>query len=112
MPLVQTIFNKTMASMGNEVKNHLCPHFEYSRADLFNIIYVKGLKDFAAVMKEAGKDPNSLGCEACKPTIGNIVASLYNKHLLEVNNRGLQDTNDSQHPAERHVLRRSPSFWR
>ncbi|KAI4694144.1 uncharacterized protein J4E84_002725 [Alternaria hordeiaustralica] len=94
MPLVQTIFNKTMASMGNEVKNHLCPHFEYSRADLFNIIYVKGLKDFAAVMKEAGKDPNSLGCEACKPTIGNIVASLYNKHLLEVNNRGLQDTND------------------
>jgi nitrite reductase (NAD(P)H) len=51
MPLVQTIFNKTMASMGNEVKNHLCPHFEYSRADLFNIIYVKGLKDFAAVME-------------------------------------------------------------
>ncbi|EUC44625.1 hypothetical protein COCMIDRAFT_37533 [Bipolaris oryzae ATCC 44560] len=94
MPLVQTIFNKTMASMGNEIKNHLCPHFEYSRADLFNIIYVKGLKDFAAVMKEAGKDANSLGCEACKPTIGSIISSLYNKHLLEVNNRGLQDTND------------------
>lgn len=32
MPLIQTIFNKTMASMGQEVKNHLCPHFEYSRA--------------------------------------------------------------------------------
>jgi len=94
MPLVQTIFNKTMASMGNEVKNHLCPHFEYSRADLFNIIYVKGLKDFAAVMKEAGKDPKSLGCEACKPTIANIISSLYNKHLLELNNRGLQETND------------------
>lgn len=94
MPLVQTIFNKTMASMGNEIKDHLCPHFEYSRADLFNIIYVKGLKDFAAVMKEAGKDANSLGCEACKPTIGSIISSLYNRHLLEVNNRGLQDTND------------------
>lgn len=32
MPLVQNIFNKTMAAMGQEVKNHLCPHFEYSRA--------------------------------------------------------------------------------
>lgn len=94
MPLVQTIFNKTMTSMGNEVKNHLCPHFEYSRADLFNIIYVKELKDFASVMREAGKEPNSLGCEACKPTIANIVSSLFNKHLLDLDKRGLQETND------------------
>ncbi|KAF2265915.1 nitrite reductase [Lojkania enalia] len=94
MPLVQTIFNKTMASMGQEVKNHLCPHFEYSRADLFNIIYVKGLKEFADVMKECGKDPDSTGCEACKPTIGSIISSLFNKHLLDTPRRGLQDTND------------------
>jgi nitrite reductase (NAD(P)H) len=94
MPLVQTIFNKAMTSMGQEVKNHLCPHFEYSRADLFNIIYVKGLKEFADVMKEAGKDANSVGCEACKPTIGSIISSLYNKHLLDSSRKGLQETND------------------
>lgn len=94
MPLVQTIFNKTMASMGNEVKNHLCPHFEYSRADLFNIIYVKKLQTFPEIMKECGKDPNSTGCEACKPTIGSITSSLFNKHLLDKERRGLQDTND------------------
>ncbi|KAF1926988.1 nitrite reductase [Didymella exigua CBS 183.55] len=94
MPLVQTIFNKTMASMGNEVKNHLCPHFEYSRADLFNIIYVKNLKDFDAVMRECGREPESAGCEACKPAIGSIIASLFNKHLLNVERRGLQETND------------------
>ncbi|KAH7128652.1 hypothetical protein B0J11DRAFT_275865 [Dendryphion nanum] len=94
MPLVQTIFNKTMASMGQEVKNHLCPHFEHSRADLFNIIFVKGLKDFGAVMKECGKDADSTGCEACKPTIGSIIASLFNKHLLDDSRRGLQETND------------------
>lgn len=94
MPLVQTIFNKTMASMGQEVKNHLCPHFELSRADLFNIIYVKNLQHFSAVMKECGKEPHSLGCEACKPTIGSIIASLYNKHLLDLDRRGLQETND------------------
>ncbi|KAK4631225.1 Nitrite reductase [NAD(P)H] [Fulvia fulva] len=94
MPLVQTIFNKTMASMGVEVKNHLCPHFEYSRADLFNIIYVKKLQKFADVMKECGKEPDSVGCEACKPTIGSIMASLYNKHIIDEDRRGLQDTND------------------
>lgn len=94
MPLVQTIFNKTMASMGQEVKNHLCPHFEYSRADLFNIIYVKKLQSFPEIMAAAGKDPNSLGCEVCKPAIGSIIASLFNKHIIDKERRGLQDTND------------------
>jgi nitrite reductase (NAD(P)H) len=94
MPLVQTIFNKTMSSMGQEVKNHLCPHFEYSRADLYNIIYVKSLKEFDAVMKECGKEPESTGCEACKPTIGSIISSLFNKHPIDVTRKGLQETND------------------
>ncbi|KAF1811578.1 nitrite reductase [Eremomyces bilateralis CBS 781.70] len=94
MPLVQTIFNKTMESMGQEVKNHLCPHFEYSRADLFNIIFVKQLQNFEDIMKHCGKEPDSLGCEACKPTIGSIIASLFNKHLLDDRRRGLQETND------------------
>lgn len=94
MPLVQTIFNKTMASMGQEVKNHLCPHFEYSRADLFHIIYVKKLESFEQVMQACGKDATSVGCEACKPTIGSILASLFNKHIVDAPRRGLQDTND------------------
>jgi nitrite reductase (NAD(P)H) len=94
MPLVQTIFNKTMASMGQEVKNHLCPHFEYSRADLFNIIYVKKLQSFEEIMRAAGKDSKSLGCEVCKPAIGSILASLFNKHIIDKDRRGLQDTND------------------
>ena len=94
MPLVQTIFNKTMASMGQEVKNHLCPHFEYSRADLFNIIYVKKLESLSEVMRECGKDPESSGCEVCKPAIGSITASLFNKHVQDPDRRWLQDTND------------------
>ncbi|KAK3984607.1 putative nitrite reductase [NAD(P)H] [Cladorrhinum sp. PSN332] len=94
MPLVTSIFNKTMKDMGNEVKNNLCPHFMYSRADLYNIIMVKRLKTFPEVMKEAGVDPNSLGCEACKPTLGSIFSSLWNKHVMDKPNHGLQDTND------------------
>lgn len=94
MPLVTSIFNSTMKSMGQEVKNHLCPHFNYSRADLYNIIYAKQLKSFAEVMREAGNNKDSLGCEACKPTIGSILASLYNRHVMDKDVHGLQDTND------------------
>ena len=94
MPLVQSIFNAEMKAMGTEVLNHLCPHFAYSRADLFNVIYVKKLKNFADVMKECGKEPDSLGCEVCKPALASILASLYNQHILDKPLHGLQDTND------------------
>ena len=94
IPLVQTIFNSEMKAMGSEILNHLCPHFAFSRADLFHVIYVKKLKTFSAVMKNYGKEPDSLGCEACKPALGSILASLYNQHVIDEPLHGLQDTND------------------
>jgi nitrite reductase (NAD(P)H) len=94
MPLVTSIFNKTMKDMGNEVKNNLCPHFNYSRADLYNIILVKRLKTLPDVMREAGTDPDSIGCEVCKPCLASIFASLWNKHVMDKPHHGLQDTND------------------
>lgn len=94
MPLVQTIFDSEMKAMGSEILNHICPHFEYSRADLFHIITVKKLKNFPAVMRECGKESESLGCEACKPALGSILASLYNQHVIDKPLHGLQDTND------------------
>ncbi|KPI45075.1 Nitrite [NAD(P)H] [Cyphellophora attinorum] len=94
MPIVTSIFNKTMKDMGQTVLNHLCPHFKYSRADLYNIIYVKKLDSFSAVMKEVGSEEGSTGCELCKPAVGSILAGMYNKHVLEKPLHGLQDTND------------------
>lgn len=94
MPLVTSIFNKTMKDMGNEVKNNLCPHFMHGRADLYNIVMVKRLKSFPDVMREAGVDGDSEGCEVCKPTVASIFGSLWNKHVMEKGNHGLQDTND------------------
>lgn len=94
MPLVQSIFNKTMVSMGNEVKNNVCPHFSYSRADLYNIIMVKRLKTFPQVMRDSGIDADSVGCEVCKPTMASIFASLWNKHVMDKPHHGLQETND------------------
>lgn len=82
MPLVTQIFNAEMKAMGAEVKNHLCPHFEYSRVDLFNIISVRQLKTMDEVMREVGKNPESLGCELCKPTLASIFASLWNRHVM------------------------------
>jgi nitrite reductase (NAD(P)H) len=94
VPLVTTIFNKTMASMGQEVTNYLCSHFNYSRADLFNIIMVKRLKSMDEVMREAGNDKSAVGCELCKPAVGSIMASLWNRHVMDKTTHGLQDTND------------------
>lgn len=94
MPLVQSIFNKAMKDMGQEVTNHICPHFKYSRADLYNIIYVKKLQSFTEVMKDSGVDPESMGCELCKPAVGSILAGMFNKHVMEKPLHGLQDTND------------------
>ncbi|KAI1847657.1 hypothetical protein JX266_006509 [Neoarthrinium moseri] len=94
MPLVTTIFNKTMTDMGAEVTNYLCSHFSYSRADLYNIIMVKRLRTLGEVMREAGNDGGSDGCEACKPAVASILASLWNRHVLSRDTHGLQDTND------------------
>lgn len=94
MPLVTSIFNKTMRDMGAEIKNHLCAHFQHSRAELYHIIMVKSLKTLPEVMREAGTDPSSVGCEACKPAIASIFASLWNKHVMDKTTHGLQDTND------------------
>ncbi|KAI0386424.1 nitrite reductase [Hypomontagnella monticulosa] len=94
MPLVTSIFAKTMAEMGAEVTNYLCAHFNYSRADLYHIIMVKRLKTLPDVMREAGNDKESDGCEACKPAVASIFASLWNKHVMDKTTHGLQDTND------------------
>ncbi|RYP09392.1 hypothetical protein DL765_008455 [Monosporascus sp. GIB2] len=94
MPLVTSIFNKTMKDMGAEVTNYVCAHFNYSRADLYNIIMVKRLKTIQDVMREAGNDKESVGCEACKPVIASIFASLWNRHVMDRQTHGLQDTND------------------
>lgn len=94
LPLVQSIFTAEMKAAGNAITNSLCQHFTYSRADLYNIIRIRRLKSLPEVMKEAGKNPDSLGCEVCKPAIASIFSSLWNHHILDAPLHGLQDTND------------------
>ncbi|KAE8401774.1 hypothetical protein BDV37DRAFT_285328 [Aspergillus pseudonomiae] len=94
MPLVQSIFNKTMLDMGQEVSNNLCVHIPHSRADLYNIVAIKQLKTFEDIMKAVGRSPDSLGCELCKPAIASILSSLFNGHIMDHEYHELQETND------------------
>ena len=45
-------------------------------------------------METVGKNKTALGCEICKPAVANILASLYNEHVMKVEHHHLQDTND------------------
>ena len=43
---------------------------------------IKKLKTSAEIMATVGVNPESLGCETCKPAIGSILSSLYNEHIM------------------------------
>lgn len=94
VPLGTSIFNKAMKDDGQEVSNHICPHFPYSRSDLFMIVKFRKLKDFPSVMASAGKKATSLGCDVCRPAVGSILSSLYNDWIMQPTLRQTQDTND------------------
>ncbi len=34
------------------------------------------------VMAAVGVNPDSVGCETCKPTIGSILSSLWNENII------------------------------
>ncbi|SHI21163.1 nitrite reductase large subunit NirB [Ferrimonas marina] len=91
--LVGQVFNSTLESLGMEVNNHLCEHFAYSRAELFDIVRIKQLKQFDQVLADCGQGQH--GCDICKPAIGSMLASLWNEHVLATPHVGLQDTNDT-----------------
>lgn len=94
VPLATSIFNRALQDAGVEISNHICKDFAYSRQELFDIVKFKKIKDFSSVMRSAGKKPDSLGCEVCRPAVGSILSSLYNEWIMEPSLRQTQDTND------------------
>ena len=92
VPLVTQVLNNELEKAGVSVNNHLCRHFAYSRVELFDIIRVKQLRTFEALLAECGEGN---GCEICKPAAASMLASLWNEHVLAEELVGLQDTNDN-----------------
>jgi nitrite reductase (NADH) large subunit len=90
--LLKSVMDCELARQGFEVNTDLCEHFAYTRQDLYNLMLVGEIKTFGEFLAKHGKGH---GCEICKPTIGNILASYWNEYILEPEHLGLQDTNDT-----------------
>ena len=90
-PLVTQILNAELKKLGVAVNNHLCEHFPYSRQELYHLVRVEGIQDFGELLARHGK---GLGCDVCKPTAANILASVWNDFVLKPKHASLQDSND------------------
>ncbi|MEL7224420.1 MAG: nitrite reductase (NAD(P)H), partial [Cyanobacteria bacterium J06576_12] len=65
---------------------------ENARQELYHLLRVGEIKSFDELLAQHG---SGHGCEICKPTVGSMLASSWNEHVLDAPRVGLQDTNDS-----------------
>lgn len=91
VPLVKRILDAELTAAGIEVSKAICEHFDYSRAELFDIVRAGRVGSFTRLVQEHG---TGRGCDICKPAVASILASLGNGHILEGEQAALQDTND------------------
>jgi len=90
--LLKNVVDTELAALGVEVNNDLCPHFPYTRQEIFHMVQVEEIKTFDELLHKHG---SGKGCEICKPTAASIFASLWNEHIHKKPHVGLQDTNDT-----------------
>jgi nitrite reductase (NADH) large subunit len=87
VPMLKTLLSES----GVEADPALCEHFDVSRAQLFDIVRVTGIRTFSELIERHGR---GRGCDICKPVVASILASLGNGHILDGEQATLQDTND------------------
>ncbi|MEU7828524.1 nitrite reductase large subunit NirB [Nonomuraea sp. NPDC049129] len=88
VPMLKQLLEKS----GVELSKALCEHFAYSRAELYDIVRVRGITTFSELVSAHGQ---GRGCDICKPAVASILASLHNGHVLDGERAALQDTNDA-----------------
>ena len=92
LPLVKTLLNAELTAAGVQVSKALCEHFALSRAELFEVVRVTGLRTFSEIV---GRHGSGRGCDICKPVVASILSSLDPAgHVLDGERAALQDTND------------------
>jgi nitrite reductase (NADH) large subunit len=89
--LVKKLTDTQLVEAGIEVSNALCEHFNFTRAQLFDIVRVRGISTFSELIENHG---TGRGCDICRPVAASILASLGKGHVLDGENASLQDTND------------------
>ncbi|MGS2806096.1 nitrite reductase large subunit NirB [Nocardia sp. MW-W600-9] len=85
------MIKKLLEQSGVEMSKALCEHFTQSRAELFQVVQVTGIRTFSELIAKHGK---GTGCDICKPTVASILASTSSDHILDGEQAALQDTND------------------
>jgi nitrite reductase (NADH) large subunit len=90
--MLKNLVEDELVTRGVSVDRSICEHFSHTRQELYHLARVGEVKSFNDMLERYGK---GRGCEICKPTIGSIMASLWNEHILETQHVGLQDTNDT-----------------
>jgi nitrite reductase (NADH) large subunit len=90
--MLKNLVEDELVTRGVSVDKSICEHFPHTRQELYHLARVGEVKSFNDMLERYGK---GRGCEICKPTIGSIMASLWNEHILETRHVGLQDTNDT-----------------
>lgn len=90
-PLLTQVLKSALTKQGITVNDHLCEHFAYSRQTLYHLVRVYEIKSFEQLIQQHGR---GLGCDICKPTVANILASCWNDFVLQTEHAGLQDSND------------------
>ncbi|WP_010517647.1 nitrite reductase large subunit NirB [Croceivirga radicis] len=89
-PMVKDLTEATLKSLGIEVKDHICEHFDFNRQELYSLIQVKGYETFNEVLDNHGNGGH--GCEICKPVIASLMATI---HADTANKEyAIQDSND------------------
>lgn len=91
--LVKQVFDAELEARGVAVDNSLCEHFAHTRQELFDIVRVEGIEDFDTLIKQHGN--GGLGCDICKPAVASILASNWNRPIMDPVLKPLQDTNDA-----------------
>jgi nitrite reductase (NADH) large subunit len=89
--LVKDLVATELDAMGVTLSSALCEHFDLSRAELFEVVRVRGIRTWSRLLAEHGR---GLGCDICKPTAASILSSLDNGYVLDGERGSLQDTND------------------
>src|SRR5690606_758296 len=89
VPMINDLLKYQLKSMGKQVKSTVCEHFNYSRQELLDIIKVRGIRTYDALLDEVGCGD---GCETCKPLVASILASTWNELIVKQDT--IQDTND------------------
>jgi len=90
--LLKKVVDSELEKRGVAVSTDLCEHFPYTRQELFHLVRVNGIRTFRGLLKQYGRGQ---GCDICKPTVGSILASCWNEHILATEHVPLQDTNDT-----------------